>query len=189
MTTRYERTRAAALACQGSRDWYAQARRLIAAEAARVHVKPEYFADVLAITSPRISVSRNWYLTVGYCRTLSENTMMRSTRAALAHWRITGVIRGPKTGPFARALRGDESAIVLDTWMAAFFRCEQSEFDTKRRGKYEQTIRQVANDLGWTNCQVQAAVWCWTVTQYRRNPGFYPSQIALFDRDLPDWGR
>lgn len=178
------RTKLAALDGASGKDWYANARRLIAAEASRLDVDPSEFADILALTSPRVSVSKNWEMAQRYCRSQGKNTkgFMRSTRVALEHWEATRIIRGPKTSAFSAALKGNEDYVVLDTWMAAFFRVDQRLFDRpKVRAKYEKVVRGVALDLGWTPAQVQAAVWQHAVREVRRNPGAYPSQIPLFD--------
>lgn len=75
--------------------------------------------DLVAITSPRCSVKRNLRFAWGeYIGERRPGDMIRSTRVALDHYWRTGEIRGAKTSRFARVLRGDDSVVVVDTWMA-----------------------------------------------------------------------
>ena len=123
-------------------------------------VTPQRFENVIAITSPRVQVARNITLAVWYCKFGTLPGAIRSTRLAMAHYEATGAIRGPKTGPFARAVLGDEDAVVLDTWMAKVFEVPHKAFDKKSvRATCADTIRQAAKVLGWTPAQTQAAVW------------------------------
>jgi len=119
------------------------------------------FIGVLAVTSPRVSVQRNWTGTVAYFRDGSLPWgFIRSTRSALDHYERTGDIRGPKTSKFRDALAGEPSALVLDTWMAKALGVEHAavtrkyniEAATRRVGK-------VAKERGWTMAETQAAIW------------------------------
>lgn len=162
-----------ALALQGvdGRFWYGVAQREVRTGAERLAVTPERFASILAVTSPRVQVKRNILMAVMYCKFGTLPGSMATTRSAVAHYEATGEIRGPKTGPFARAILGDEEAIVLDVWMARAFGIDQKRFGAKYvRAHCEAIIRQVANHLGWTPAQVQAAVWTAAVRRAGRKP-------------------
>jgi hypothetical protein len=149
-----------AVAGQDGRYWYHSEGVTLRTAAERLKVSAEHFASVLAITSPQVPVARNGRITVGFIREGSRWGMMSGVQAALDHYLATGEIRGPKTGPFARALLGDEQAIVLDVWMARAFQVPQGWFNlVDCREKCENIIRQAAGILGWTPAQVQAAVW------------------------------
>lgn len=143
------------------RRWYVHARLVVDRIATLAGEPIGRVADVLAITSPRCSVRRNltraWeYLTTG----LLPADVMRGTRVALAHYEKTGTIRGAKTEPFSRALRGDDTALVIDTHIATAF-----GYDPRvARTKYCRTaigccIRRVAKRRGWSITQTQAAIW------------------------------
>lgn len=160
-----------ALQGQDGRNWYDTARADVIEQARRFDVSPVHYANVLSIFSPRVQVVRNRRLTEYYfAHGAPHESTMQATRAALAHYVQTGEIRGPKTGPFARACMGDQEAIVLDVWMAAAFRIDQEAFSrigTRREAK--RRIREAARRIGWTPAQVQAAVWTQTVRNAGRN--------------------
>lgn len=163
-----------AIVGESGRYWYHAAARKIAAVASELGCEPKRFADVLAITSPRVKVARNWNLTLKYIAHQSRDGMMKGVRAALDHYLATGEIRGPKTGPFARAVLGDEQAIVLDTWMAKAFKCPHEKLRTKAvHAECATRVRAAAGILGWTPAQVQAAVWTAAVRAANREPGTF----------------
>lgn len=156
------------LALQGAegRHWYRYATAEVAAAADRLGVTVERFSDVLAITSPRVSVRKNIGLAVRYLRTGDTTGMLLGVRSALQHYETTGEIRGPKTEAFARACRGDLSAVVLDVWMARAFGVDQAKLSDSPRVHREATrrIRAVARRLDWKPAEVQAAIWTATAT-------------------------
>lgn len=87
------------------------------------------FVDILAITSPRVAVVRNIRAAMYYMDIEKYvSGTIRTTRRAMEHYEETGEIRGLKTSAFARALKGDLEAIVLDTWMAEAFEIGQDRF-------------------------------------------------------------
>lgn len=168
------------LALQGvtGRHWYAYAAAEVRESAARLDVPVEEFSDVLAITSPRVSVGSNVRITLHYFR--SDKTLpsgvISGTRAAMRHYQTTGEIRGPKTSAFAKACRGDLSAVVLDVWMARAFGVDQAKLSDSPRVHREacRRIRAVARRLGWEPAEVQAAIWTAVATlgpgEKRTNP-------------------
>lgn len=158
---------------ESGRRWYVHAREQVIEAAALLDVPPWYYADVLAITSPRVSVKRNIRLANHYLVTGEHHrTTMRSVRRALEHYEATGDIRGPKTSEFARALLGMGDAIVLDVWMARAFGIDQSAFTRPAvRARCEQRIRKAAAALGWSPAEVQAAVWTAAVRRAGKRPG------------------
>lgn len=144
------------------RHWYAEARTAIEEICRRHSWDSAAFIDVMAITSPRVRVSRNWGCTCTYMKTgkLPKGTM-RSTRAALAHWELTGEIRGRKTSAFSDALGGDGGALVLDVWMALALGVDPTKvtrldnIEAARR-----CVQYIADTLALTVAETQAAIWC-----------------------------
>lgn len=120
------------------------------------------FIEVLAVTSPRIQVKKNWDATVHYMLTGElPRYIMRSTRAAMAHWEETREIRGPKTGAFSDAIKGDEDALVLDVWMARALGIDERKVTRKDNMEAaRRRVKRVAKAQGWTVAECQAAIWC-----------------------------
>jgi hypothetical protein len=147
------------LAVEGAdgRHWY-QGAELQLRRLCEVHDwDPTEFAEVLALTSPRVQVSRNVPLAIKFMRT---GLCMRLHRAQIEHWLKTGVIRGKKCEPFARALMGDPTAVVLDVWMSKALGVTHAQVTQKRvMDVAVPRVHKVARALGWTPCQVQAAIW------------------------------
>ena len=110
--------------------WYANATREISLIAFREGWSHQRFASVLAITSPRVKVSRNVSIALYYCHHghLDNISVVPNVRRSLDHWEATGIVRGPKVSAFRNALCGDPDAVVLDVHMAAVFDVPQSQF-------------------------------------------------------------
>lgn len=133
----------------------------------RIQGRYETLCDLVAITSPRVSVKRGlrfaWGEFTGQPR---PGDMIRSTRVALDHYYKTGEIRGAKTKRFAQVLRGDDSVCVVDTWMARAL----SVPDKQARNKSTQELaRRVVHavarrinsfePVAWSPAETQAAIW------------------------------
>jgi hypothetical protein len=103
-----------------------------------------------------------FYLREGRC---TPDTI-RSTRIAVEYWRETGRIRGPKTGAFARVLRGDDEAVVLDTHMLRAFKLPIKDVRVKVRREAERRIRQAARRTGVFPAELQAMVWTGYYREY-----------------------
>lgn len=163
------------LAKQGEagRDWYDEAKRQVIEASALLNVSPRRFADLLALFSPRVAVKRSIRFAIRYVEHgdyLAD--CMSTVIAAVEHYEQTGQIRGPKTRPFADAIMGDGTAVVLDVWMAKAFKIDQSAFN--RVGVHAECTRRVrlaAKRLGWTAAETQAAIWYATVKANGRHPG------------------
>ncbi len=152
------------------REWYQIAEQEIRIACLHYRWCPWRMADILALTSPRTSVTRNWRVTQMYMKGEPlPKDVIRSTRAAIEHYEQTGEIRGPKTSQFARALQGVPNAVVLDTWMAMALQCNIMFRPASVRVEAERRIRLAARRLGWPAREFQAAVWCATVKRAGRN--------------------
>lgn len=133
---------------------------------------PARVADLLAIFSPRVSVTRSAKMAVHYLHTGTVlRPCIRSVRTALAHYENTGEIRGPKTSAFSRALRGDTSAIVLDVWMARALGVPDAAVSRKRIAtEAAERISRVGATIGHPPRDTQSAIWHTTILSHSRNP-------------------
>lgn len=163
------------------RDWCAQARTEIGRLCSREAWDYDRFVCILAVTSPRVSVLRNYKFAEHYMRTgYFLPDMMRTIRASVKHYEATGDIRGPKTGAFARNLLGDETALVLDIWMARALNVEQKVVNRKdnMRAAYR-LVGAIAADRGWTIAETQAAIWCGVCRSHGVRPGSFADSIKV----------
>lgn len=162
----------AVLANEGREDgegWYDAAHETIKAYAAAAGTTVARVADVLALTSPRQTVTRNVQLASQYLETRSTAGMLPSVIRALEHWEATGEIRGPKTRAFSYALQGIPDAVVIDVWMIrAIPSLDASKSLTRKRYRDAATIvREVAAEVGMSPAATQAAIWVAVRRRYR----------------------
>lgn len=144
----------------GGRQWYRRARRRIRdyCDATGGLVCPWELADILSLCSPRVTVAQSVQMAEEYLATGEPPARcIPSVRVSILHWEATGTIRGPKTAAFARALRGDRDAVVVDVWVWRALRMEPGGARSYRRA--EHTIRCIAGRLGWPPADTQAAIW------------------------------
>lgn len=156
---------------QGAIGWYARSAHQLRPLAEALGAEYNHFAAVLAITSPRVHVSRNLSLTVEFFRRVSQgvdpvaaipSSCMQSTKRALVRWLSTGVIRGPKTGAFYRALTGETGpdALVLDVWMARALEVPEDAVNRKYIAEPARALFvKLADIFGVSVPDAQAAVW------------------------------
>jgi hypothetical protein len=161
------------LARQGwdKRYWYDQSQSNIIDLCDHFDWDWEDFCEVLAVTSPKVSVRRNVRITLMYMHGIDlPKDVTRSHRAAFSYWEKTKLIRGPKTLAFAEALCGNTDAVPLDVWMARALGIEQRTLDRKAvRQSALRRIRFGAALAGLTPRDFQAAVWCGTLKKAGRN--------------------
>ncbi len=155
-------------------SWYDDARDFILMECDKRGWDHDVFVKTMAVTSPRISVKRNWDVTVNLMNgaDMHKEGLISATRVALAHYRETGEIRGRKTEAFARALQGDTSALVLDVWMARALELEPLKVTTRANMLAStKLVTQVAQDRGWCVRDTQAAIWAGVCKAHGVTPG------------------
>lgn len=157
-----------ALAREGASGagWYVDAHASIRDYCARTGHDVARVCDVLALTSPRVTVRRNVALALAYLATGSAPGIVPSVRAALAHYEATGAIRGPKTSAFSRALAGDPDSVVIDVWMWRALGLQWPSVTPKRYRRAAATVRGIATRAGMSPAGTQAAIWVATRKRY-----------------------
>lgn len=140
------------------RGWYRDSGESIARYATSRGLCPTYVSDVVAILSPRVSVSYNVTLTKRYIEMGSCEGMMQSRVQALQQYEASGVFHGPKVNAFSRALQGDVDSVVIDAWMIRLLG-QQQRLTPKRYKGLVATVKGVATRLGWHPSETQAALW------------------------------
>lgn len=190
--TNDDKVRLRAFAFAGMPDglvWYKNAAKEIERYCAEHGYRFDTFCDVLAITSPRVRVSRNVELTKQfmddhYYETMGDwlDSLLPATRSALIHWRETGKIRGPKTSAFAAALKGDKQALVIDAWMARALNVPHSKVNgVKALITINDLLYDITADLSIPLRELQACIWCGIIKAHNK----VPANIELLPRT---WG-
>lgn len=148
------------------RLWYPQAQ-----EACRhigMDIVPvETVARVMAILSPRCL----WKTCVGWTRVmvgaavsgqpLPAVSTAGNRRKAWAELHGELAVSGPKTTAFARAILGDEQAVVIDAWILRVFDLQPEQKVTgKRQREITAAFTEAAAVVGETPRDLQAIVWC-----------------------------
>lgn len=99
-------------------QWYNDAQTVAYDVASRRKVTLEIGAAIVSSFSPRVPWSRNVALALAFADGGDTPGLANNRRMAeesLVHG--FDALKGPKTNAFARAIAGDEDAVVIDSWM------------------------------------------------------------------------
>lgn len=144
-------------------SWYADARREARAMAREHGTTEAVAAGVIAALSPRIHWVRN--LTVarlalaGGKVTGVFKTNLAKARRILAGEKPLGVLSGPKTRAFYRALMGDQTAAVIDVWMLRAVRYANDKVSAIDYQRITAALSRAAQRVGVTIARMQAIIW------------------------------
>lgn len=141
-------------------DWYPAARESIRQWSEREGQDYARVCDVLALASPRKAVADSVRIAIHYLRTGKMIDVVSSVRKQWLHWESTGLINGPKCRAFAAALRGDDSALVVDTWIMQALRAPINSKGTRWvLGAAGRRFNRLSAITGLPVASAQAAVW------------------------------
>ena len=68
-------------------------------------------------------------------------------------------LKGLKTNAFAKAIAGDEDAVVIDVWMLRAVGIERKTPNQTQYKELEDAVKKVAFDNGMTPRAMQALIW------------------------------
>lgn len=156
-TIKVERPITLARRGERGRSWYTESSESVKKYADSKGFTHKRVADILAITSPRVSVKRNITLATRYLEEGSTYGIMLGRIRALQRYERTGEFSGPKVTAFSKALQGDTTVVVVDSWMLKAF----GELNpTVKAFKYITSVtKMVATRLTWHPVEAQAAIW------------------------------
>lgn len=141
--------------------WYGEARQHCLELSLEHKVDLPSVCGVVAALSPRIQWKRNLRVADELLSgTLPNGVFERSVRSALQVLATGKPPSGPKVSAFARALAGDQTAVVIDSIMLDA--CGIERHRISHVGVYDQLvdiIREEAPRAGLTPCEYQATVW------------------------------
>ena len=150
--------------------WYREANSYI-----QEHYEyPKLFASLLAATSPRMSIARNWRVanmiyrkwTTGQGLDLSQS--MRTHHPNIRRAIRNEPLSGPKVSAFAANLMGDFERVTIDTWVLRYYGLSGS-ITGKRYAELADRIRREAREHGYKPAEWQAVIWTIIRKQYGKS--------------------
>ena len=155
--------------------WYDDAHNDIQGFAKYTQQCATMVADVVAILSPRVQVSRNCKLALEWLETGKASGAMGQRLDALELYVQNGVVSGPKVSCFAENLKGNFDEITVDVWIAKAFGVAFDTITDTQREAIKEVIRELAAYHGMTPASVQACIW----VGKRKAEGLTDSEGAL----------
>lgn len=140
--------------------WYMEAEKVAHKVAENLGVSLEIGASVVSAFSPRERWTSNVAKAISFSlgeevTGLSNNLKMANASLHLGY----DALKGLKTNAFARAIAGDENAVVVDVWM---MRAAGMQKDSPNKTEYREisdAIRPIAERFGLTPRTTQALIW------------------------------
>jgi hypothetical protein len=145
-------------------QWYRNARRICRDLARRHGVSESCAAGVVAALSPRLGWTYN-VLAADLVLARAERVpgvfkaSLVKARRILAGGRPLQVLSGPKVRAFYRALKGDESAAVVDVWTARAAGLSPEHLTAKLYAAVAHALKMGADEVGTTTARMQATAW------------------------------
>ena len=147
---------------------------------------PELFIDLLAATSPRNHLKKNWNLALQLYNTRHNpdySGVMRTYKSNVDRALRGEPLSGRKITAFAANLKGDYSQITIDVWTARYFGIE-GYLSRKNFNRITNIIKAMAELAGIAPAIMQAELWIRSLKQNGRKPVSYLSvidyQLKLF---------
>jgi len=140
--------------------WYLDAERVAEKVAENLDIPLENGASVVSSFSPRERWTTNVAKAIAF--SLGEEVTGLSNNLKMAQMSLAygfEALKGRKTNAFARAIAGDEQAVVVDVWM---MRASGIGVDNPNKTQYNEiseAITTVANEFGLTPRTTQALIW------------------------------
>jgi hypothetical protein len=140
--------------------WYLDAERVAEEVARNLETTLEIGATVLSAFSPRERWARN--ITNAIKFSLGEPVVALGNNIRMANSALTlgfKALNGLKTNAFAKAIAGDENAVVIDVWMLRAVGIEKKTPNQSQYKEMADAVTKVANELGMTPRATQALIW------------------------------
>ena len=139
--------------------WYATAQAVaVELQSIQPEWSMEVAASVLSAFSPREKWARNCDMARRFARGEPTPCLGMSIRNAHnAERQGFNALKGRKTNAFARAIAGDDDAVVIDTWMLKPLGLRS--VTPKQYDMIASVITSLAKEVGMTPRDLQAALW------------------------------
>lgn len=140
--------------------WYLDAERVAEKVAANLNISLENAASVVSAFSPRERWTANVAKAIAF--SLGETPVGLSNNLRMAKAAVSigfDALKGPKTNAFARAIAGDENAVVVDVWMMRALGLEKKSPNGEEYKTIARAVKTVATLYGMTPRAMQALIW------------------------------
>lgn len=140
--------------------WYLDAERVAEEVARNLNTTLEVGATVVSAFSPRERWTRNVSNAIKF--SLGEEVTALGNNIRMANNGLTmgfKALNGPKTNAFAKAIAGDENAVVIDVWMLRALGIEKKSPTQSQYKEMASAVTTVANKFGMTPRAMQALIW------------------------------
>jgi hypothetical protein len=141
--------------------WYLDAETIAREVATNLGVSLEIGATVVSAFSPRERWARNVSNAITFSLgeevrgVLGNNIRMAEAGLELGY----DALKGQKTNAFARAIAGDENAVVIDVWMLRALGIEKKSPTQSQYKVMADAVTAVATKYGMTPRAMQALIW------------------------------
>ena len=140
--------------------WYVDAEKVAHEVARNLDISLEKGASVISAFSPRERWTTNVAKAVAY--SLGQDVVGLPNNLKMANAALTlgfKALNGLKTNSFAKAIAGDENAVVIDVWMLRAVGIEKKTPNQTQYKEMADAVAKVANELGMTPRATQALIW------------------------------
>jgi hypothetical protein len=140
--------------------WYADAEKIALQVADNLNTTLEVGASVVSAFSPRERWSANVAKAIAF--SLGQDVKGLSNNIKMARESLTKgfeALNGQKTNAFARAIAGDESAVVIDVWMMKAAKAKTNSPTKIQYFLMTQDIEKLAFRYGLSPRTTQALIW------------------------------
>lgn len=140
--------------------WYVDAERIAEQVATNLGTTLEVGATVVSAFSPRerwsVNVARAIAWSLGEQVTCLKNNLVMANNALTLGF---SALKGLKTNAFAKAIAGDEQAVVIDVWMLRAVGIEKKTPTLNQYKELVDAVKKTAFDFGMTPRAMQALIW------------------------------
>jgi hypothetical protein len=140
--------------------WYVDAERIAEKVATNLGTTLEVGASVVSAFSPRerwsVNVARAISFSLGQQVTCLKNNIVMANNSLTMGF---SALNGLKTNSFAKAIAGDENAVVIDVWMLRAVGIEKKTPSQSGYKELAKAVTTVATKYGMTPRSMQALIW------------------------------
>jgi hypothetical protein len=140
--------------------WYMDAERVAAEVARNLDSTLEVGAAVVSAFSPRERWTNNVAKAISFSLGnhipgFKNNMLMANNAIAFGY----DALKGMKTNAFAKAIAGDEQAVVIDVWMLRAVGIEKKTPNQSQYNDLVDAVKKTAFEFGMTPRAMQALIW------------------------------